>query len=59
MLITTNDPNHNIVAPGVLLKTSVAFYGFDARKGDFLQLSEYGFLARDLQCTDALLLRNV
>jgi len=25
--------------PGVMLKTSVAFYGFDARKGDFLLLS--------------------
>lgn len=39
VLITTNDPNHGQVAPGVLLKSSVAFYGFDARKGDFLQLS--------------------
>ncbi len=39
VLITTNDPNHGQVAPGVLLKSSVSFYGFDARKGDFLQLS--------------------
>lgn len=39
VLITTNDPNHGQVAAGVLLKTSVAFYGFDSRKGDFLQLS--------------------
>lgn len=38
VLITTNDPNQG--APGVLLKSAVAFYGFDSRKGDFLQLSE-------------------
>ncbi|KAL8278171.1 hypothetical protein RQP46_009344 [Phenoliferia psychrophenolica] len=41
VLITTNDPNHGQVAAGVLLKTSVAFYGFDSRKGDFLQLKTF------------------
>ncbi|GAA6004660.1 hypothetical protein JCM11491_002184 [Sporobolomyces phaffii] len=35
-LITTNDPNAAQPMPGSLLKTSVSFYGFDARKGDFL-----------------------
>lgn len=35
-LITTNDPNYGHGAPGVLLKTSLAFYAFDPRKGDFL-----------------------
>ncbi|ORY91635.1 translation initiation factor eIF-3b [Leucosporidium creatinivorum] len=36
VLITTADPNLGQVAPGVLLKTSVSFYGYDSRKGDFL-----------------------
>lgn len=40
VLITTADPNLGVVAPGVLLKTSVSFYGYDARKGDFLVQSE-------------------
>lgn len=40
VLITTADPNHGQVAPGILLKTSVSFYGYDARKGDFLSMSE-------------------
>jgi len=42
-LITTNDPNAAQPMPGSLLKTSVSFYGFDARKGDFLLLSELFF----------------
>lgn len=38
VLITTSDPMFGQVAPGQLLKTSVSFYGFDARKGDFVLL---------------------
>ncbi|SCV70944.1 BQ2448_3706 [Microbotryum intermedium] len=41
VLITTNDPNHGQGLPGVLLKTSVSFYGFDQRKGDFLPLRTF------------------
>ncbi|KAM0745762.1 translation initiation factor eIF-3b [Meredithblackwellia eburnea MCA 4105] len=41
VLITTNDPNHGMLAPGQLLKTSVSFYGFDSRKGDFLLQKTY------------------
>ncbi|KAI5481585.1 translation initiation factor eIF-3 subunit 9 [Pseudohyphozyma bogoriensis] len=37
-LITTNDPLLGQVAPGVLLKTSISFYGFDSKKADFLLL---------------------
>jgi len=40
-LITTNDPKAAEPMPGVMLKTSVAFYGFDARKGDFLLLKNF------------------
>ncbi|GAA5963266.1 hypothetical protein JCM3765_005781 [Sporobolomyces pararoseus] len=40
-LITTNDPNAAQPMPGSILKTSVSFYGFDARKGDFLLLKNF------------------
>ncbi|GAA6061251.1 hypothetical protein JCM10212_000692 [Sporobolomyces blumeae] len=40
-LITTNDPNAVQPMPGTILKTSVSFYGFDQRKGDFLLLKSY------------------
>jgi translation initiation factor 3 subunit B len=39
LLITTNDPNAGL-APGGTLKTNIAFYQLDTRKGDFVQLSE-------------------
>ncbi|GAA5892012.1 hypothetical protein JCM5296_004661 [Sporobolomyces johnsonii] len=40
-LITTNDPNVAAPMPGQVLKTSVSFYGFDARKGDFLLMKSF------------------
>jgi translation initiation factor 3 subunit B len=38
-LITSADPNFANPQPGQSIKTTVSFYGFDARKGDFLPLS--------------------
>ncbi|CEQ40521.1 SPOSA6832_02138, partial [Sporobolomyces salmonicolor] len=40
-LITTNDPNAATPMPGQVLKTSVSFYDFDARKGDFLLMKSF------------------
>ncbi|KAH8913210.1 dipeptidyl peptidase IV/CD26, N-terminal domain-containing protein, partial [Atractiella rhizophila] len=41
VLIHSSDPNATTAAPGVLPKTSVSFYGFDNKKGDFRLLKTY------------------
>ncbi|GAA5854670.1 hypothetical protein JCM8547_004930 [Rhodosporidiobolus lusitaniae] len=40
-LITSSDPNFANPLPGQSIKTSVSFYGFDSRKGDFLLLKTF------------------
>ncbi|GAA6042531.1 hypothetical protein JCM8097_004652 [Rhodosporidiobolus ruineniae] len=40
-LLTSNDPNYANPLPGQMPKTAVSFYGFDSRKGDFLQLKTF------------------
>lgn len=40
--ITCADPNPAHMAPGVVLKTAIAFYYLDPKKGDFKLMREFG-----------------
>lgn len=40
--ITCADPNPAHMAPGVVLKTAIAFYYLDPKKGDFKLMRESG-----------------